>query len=191
MNSRGWPAVCGIAIAAACWGGSESGSTTSGPTTKQVVAPREPVAFELEVVDRAGYDAAIARLRGKVVLVDCWASWCLPCVEQMPHTIALARRLRDAGLAVVMLSLDDPSDTDAVRAVLVKNGATAFTNLISQFGTSSESAKAFEIPGGALPQYMLYDRTGKLRRTFALDPAAEKQFTPQDVVYAVDELLAE
>jgi hypothetical protein len=58
-------------------------------------------------------------------------------------------------------------------------------------GTSSESFDAFEIASGALPHYKLYDRTGKLRRTFELDPSAKKQFTPADIDAAVTELLAE
>ena len=59
-------------------------------------------------VDRAGYDAAIAKHRGKVVLVDFWATWCLPCVEQLPHTLELGQQMADRGLAVVTVSCDEP-----------------------------------------------------------------------------------
>lgn len=49
----------------------------------------------------------------------------------------------------------------------------------------------FEIVGGALPHYKLYGRDGKLMRTFALDPSAEKQFTPEDIAAAVSAALAD
>jgi thiol-disulfide isomerase/thioredoxin len=163
----------------------------TGPMAKHVVAPREPAPFELKIVNRAGYDAAFARFAGKVVLVDCWATWCVPCVQQLPHTVELARQHRGAGLAVITLSMDDPGDFDAIRAQLVKSGAVNLTNLISEYGAGSKSADAFEVAGGALPHYKLYDRAGKLRRTFGLDPTAKRQFTPADIDAAVAELLAE
>jgi thiol-disulfide isomerase/thioredoxin len=179
-------------LLAAAWLGCPGCSdSATGPTTKHVVRPREPAPFQLAIVDRAKFDDQIARLRGRVVLVDCWASWCVPCVEQLPHAVESSRRHRDAGLAVVTLSMDSPQDFDQVRAVLIHKGAGSVTNLISEFGAGSESADAFDVPGGALPHYKLYDRTGKLRRTFGLDPAAKRQFTMADVDAAVAELLAE
>jgi hypothetical protein len=72
-----------------------------------------------------------------------------------------------------------------------KGGEAQGTHYISRQGGSSASMDAFEITGGALPHYKLYDRSGKLRRTFALDPSAEKQFTHEDVSAAASELLSE
>lgn len=143
-------------------------------------------------VDRAEYDAALVSLHGKVVLVDCWATWCVPCLQQLPHSLSLAEKHAADGLTVLTLSFDDPSKSEQVQRVLAsKGGDTQGTHYISKQGGSSASMDAFEITGGALPHYKLYDRTGKLRRTFALDPAAEKQFTHDDVSAAVAELLAE
>jgi len=156
-----------------------------------VVKPREPAPFELKIADRLAYENLLVDLEGKVVLVDCWATWCLPCVEQLPHSVELFRKHRDAGLAVVTLSLDDPANTDEVRKVLFRKGTGGLTNLISEYHSGSESVDAFEVPGGALPHYKLYDRKGELRQTFALDPAAKKQFTTADVDRAVEKLLAE
>jgi thiol-disulfide isomerase/thioredoxin len=146
---------------------------------------------EVAVVDRAEYDAALEGLRDKVILVDFWATWCLPCLEQLPHSMKLAKRDGENGLAVVTVSLDDPESVATIGAVLERVGAGGLTNLVSQFGGSPQSAEAFEIDGGAIPHYKLYDRSGKLRQTFALDPTAARQFTPADIDAAVEELLAE
>jgi thiol-disulfide isomerase/thioredoxin len=145
----------------------------------------------LSVVDRAGYDAVIAEHRGKVVLVDFWATWCLPCVEQLPHTLKLGQRFAKRGLAVVTVSCDEPTESDRVTKFLSTQQASGATNLISQFGGSPRTMDEFEIAGGAVPFYKLYDRAGQLRQSFGIDPAAKKQFTSADIEAAVERLLAE
>jgi thiol-disulfide isomerase/thioredoxin len=172
-----------LALAASGWLGCSRGPSDAATATT--------TAIELTPVGRAGLDAVVERHRGQVVLVDYWATWCLPCLEQLPHSIELAAKERDRGLAVVTLSLDERADAEQVRAMLAQVGAGGATNLISELGGGPQAAQAFEITGGAIPHYKLYDRTGQLRRTFALDPAASEQFTPADIDAAVAELLAE
>jgi len=58
-------------------------------------------------------------------------------------------------------------------------------------GNAEKTFMDFIIEGGALPHYKLYDHRGKLRKTFAVDPLAERQFSLDDVDAAVEELLAE
>ncbi len=142
------------------------------------------------IVDRAEYDAALVSLQGKVVLVDCWATWCLPCLQQLPHSLELAERHDD--LAVVTLNFDDPSKSAQVAKVLTSKGGSARqTHFLSREGGGSQSMDDFEITSGALPHYKLYDRAGKLRLTFELDPTADRQFTTADLDAAVDELVRE
>ena len=136
------------------------------------------------------YREAIAALKGKVVLVDFWATYCAPCRKQFPHTVELSRTHGAEGLAVLSVCCDDEDKEPEALAFLKKAGAT-FTNLRSKFGSDEETYTAFEIEGGALPHYKLYDRSGKLRHTFGVDPAAEKQFTPEEIDAKVKELLAE
>jgi thiol-disulfide isomerase/thioredoxin len=145
----------------------------------------------VSVVDSSGYEENIARLRGQVVLVDFLATWCLPCVEQLPHTLELGRRLADRGLAIVTVSCDEPSDATGVAEFLRGKDAGRATNLISQFGGSPRTMEEFGIESGAVPFYKLYDRSGRLRQTFGINPAAKTQFKPADIDAAVERLLAE
>lgn len=149
--------------------------------------------LSVQLVGRAEYDAVLAKHKGKIVLVDCWATWCLPCVTQLPHSVELAKDLGAKGLTVVALSFDEPEDAEQVRKALEGAGtaSSGAVTLQSKFGSGSESLEAFEIASGALPHYKLYDRTGSLRHTFDLDPAAKRQFTPADIDAAVAQLLAE
>jgi thiol-disulfide isomerase/thioredoxin len=163
--------------------------TKRTPASIPVNNTAAPIA--LKPVDRAGYDAVITEHRGKVVLVDFWATWCLPCVEQLPHTLELGQRLADRGLAVVTVSCDDPADTAPIVRMLQSTQAEGATHLISQFGGSPQTMEAFEITTGAVPFYKLYDRTGRLRKSFGVDPALKTQFTPADIEAAIEQLLAE
>jgi thiol-disulfide isomerase/thioredoxin len=180
----------GCAVFIGCNGAAESPPATKRPSTNTATSTTaDPIA--LKPVDRAGYDAVVAEHRGKVVLVDFWATWCLPCVEQLPHTLELGQRLADRGLVVVTVSCDDPADTAPVARVLQSTHAEGATHLISQFGGSPQTMEAFEITTGAVPFYKLYDRTGRLRKTFGVDPAMKTQFTPADIEAAIGQLLAE
>jgi thiol-disulfide isomerase/thioredoxin len=161
----------------------------SDPAEKADFSTNIPV--RLSAVDRPGYDAALAKLRGKIVLVDFWATWCEPCVEHLPHTLALGDKLSDRGLAIVTVSCDEANDSAQVAAFLTSKKGAGATNLISQFGGSPKTMEELEISTGAVPFYKLYDRSGKLRQTFGIQPTAAKQFTAANIEAAVERLLAE
>ncbi len=143
----------------------------------------------VQVADRAGFDAVIAKHKGQVVLVDYWATWCAPCRKKFPHTVELSRQYKSQGLAVVSVALDDDENQAKVERFLVEQQAT-FVNLRSHGGASDEAFDAFDIPDRALPCLRLFDRSGKLQKTFAIEPNADKQFTFDDVDAAITELLA-
>jgi thiol-disulfide isomerase/thioredoxin len=182
-----------VAIAVCLLSGCEPNSSTkdNGGRSLQRPAAAARGDVQLAVVDRGGYDDVIAERRGRVVLVDFWATWCGPCVEQFPHTIALAEHFGDRGLAVVTVSLDDPEESDRVKEFLQSKEAGGVVHLISQHGASPQSITEFEIDSGAVPHYKLYDRSGQLRQTFGVDPRAQKQFTLDEIEAAIEQLVAE
>ena len=147
--------------------------------------PARPVS--LQVADVEGYQQALARHLGKVVLVDFWATWCAPCLEQFPHTVELHHEFAGRGLAVLTVSLNEPDEEPQVRDFLARHGAR-FENLLSKYGSGVESIKQFDLPG-PIPCYRLYDRSGKLHREFAVDPRATRQFTLEDIEAAIVQLL--
>jgi thiol-disulfide isomerase/thioredoxin len=154
--------------------GSSSGTARASGEPARVAA-KEPATRQaatrevtLQSADRATYDALLKKYRGKVVLVDFWATWCVPCRKGFPHTIQWSKELADKGLVVISVSLDDPeADKEAAWDFLKEQNAT-FPNLITSLG-NEESMEAFEIDGGALPHYKLYGRDGKLLQKFASD----------------------
>lgn len=142
-------------------------------------------AVSVRAVDGEMLANSIQQHRGRVVLVDFWATWCLPCVEMFPHTVRLHRQYADQGLTVVSVSMDDPENEPQVLEFLVSQGAT-FSNFISRYGLGSEAIEAFNIKNGTLPYVRLYDRSGAVHRHFE-GPSA----TPKEIEQAVRSLLAE
>lgn len=64
--------------------------------------------FTLPQLD--GHDLRLSSYRGKVVLLDFWATWCDPCREEIPHLIELQKKYADTGLQIIGVSMDDSAD---------------------------------------------------------------------------------
>ena len=146
-------------------------------------------AIGVRVVDKAGYDKVIAANKGKVVVVDCWATWCVPCRKAFPKTVELSKAYESQDVVVVSLCFDTPvkgQAPDKVKQFLALNDAY-FENLVSSLDISDDGADAFKIPEGALPHFKIYGKDGKLLKVFPND--VDKEFKHEDIEAAVKSAL--
>ena len=162
-----------------------SGLLVAGIGSAKAVAQGAPKPISVRVVDKSGYDKIIASNKGKVVVVDCWATWCVPCRKAFPETVKLSKAYADKGVVVVSLSFDDPVKgqvPDKVKEFLVKQDAQ-FENLVSSLDISDDGADAFDIAEGALPHFKIYGKDGKLFKKF--ESGEDKEFTHDQIEAAV------
>ena len=142
----------------------------------------------LRTVNPAGYAAELKKHRGKVIVVDFWATWCIPCLKEFPHTIEWDKKFHDKGLVAISMNMDD-ADTDSQAAALefLKKRNATIINLHSSLGGEEEAMKAFAINDGALPHFKIYGRDGNLLRTFGFNP--KKPFSHTEVETALRDAL--
>jgi peroxiredoxin len=93
--------VCALAALTACYNGEEPVSKGLKPVEKRNPAP------DFALKDSTGTQLRLADLKGKVVLLNFWATWCGPCRTEIPMLIELEKKFRDRGFAVVGVAMDD------------------------------------------------------------------------------------
>ena len=76
----------------------------------QTVAALRTKPLEIKYTAVDGREVDLASLRGKVILVDFWATWCPPCVAEVPHVVEAYKKLHDKGFEIVGISLDEDKD---------------------------------------------------------------------------------
>jgi thiol-disulfide isomerase/thioredoxin len=107
-----------------------------------------------------GADGAVVRLtdaKGKVALVDFWASWCPPCKDSFPALDVIQRDYRARGVQVIAVNVDErQKDADAFLAAHPHQ-------LLVVFDPHGESPKAFKVRG--MPTSFVIDRQGEIRYT--------------------------
>ncbi len=114
-----------------------------------------PPSLALPLLD--GTRSTLESLRGKVVVVDFWATWCPPCVESMPALDALAKEAGPRGLVALAVNRDDPAvQAKAVPAFLKKHGLSNLTVVLDDGPVGG----AFRVQ--VLPTVFILDRTGRI-----------------------------
>src|SRR5512134_1729466 len=110
--------------------------------------------------DPSGKEVALAQWRGKVLVVNFWATWCTPCREEMPEFVAAQRELGDRGLQFVGIAIDEP---DKVRQYAKEIGLN-YPALIGGYG-AIELSRTLGNRVGALPFTVILDRSGRIVHT--------------------------
>jgi len=104
---RGLVAIGAALLGSACAelsGGARTGNVTVGETVGTVVVGKPLPDFQVRTVD--GKKRRLSDFRGKVLLVDVWASWCAPCKVELPMLDDIAKRLKKSGVEILAVSVD-------------------------------------------------------------------------------------
>lgn len=85
-------------------------SQASADTSGLCAADAKPADLNLTLKDTNGVDVNLADFKGKPLLINFWATWCGPCVQEIPYLVEMADKYRDDGLVVLGISTDDTAE---------------------------------------------------------------------------------
>ncbi len=153
-----WLSLGGIALLAGAIGHrlGEFGNSAETMTTASSSLP----ILDLVLNDLQGQPQSFAQWRGKLLIVNYWATWCLPCREEMPGFSRVQEKYRDKGVQFVGISIDNA----AKIAEFVKATPVSYPLLIGDIGVMENSA-ALGNTRQALPFTAVFDRQGRLVST--------------------------
>ena len=120
----------------------------------------------LQPVDEASYPKLVTARKGKVLLVNFWATWCAPCRKEMPDLASLHARLSARGFELVTISADEPESAKQAEAFLSK-AKVAGPYYLKRAKSDDDFINALDKKwSGALPASFLYDRQGRKVKSF-------------------------
>lgn len=147
--------------------------TASTPTGSLEAAADDESGTEitLTTVDYDGVIAAVEKHKGKVVVMDAWATWCGPCVKEFPNLVKLHHKYDPEKVACISLSFndgavtDDPEDGAQAATKFLKEQKATFDNLLTaNQDVWDQVYRKFEF--GSIPAVFVYDQEGNLAKLF-------------------------
>jgi thiol-disulfide isomerase/thioredoxin len=139
----------GVGVATALWHRGDNDAVRDGTAVLNLVLP-----------DLEGREQPLAQWRGKVLVVNFWATWCAPCREEMPQFVAAQARDGAKGVQFVGIAVDDPGKVQVYAREVKLN----YPALIGGFG-AIELSKALGNDLAALPFTVVVDRQGRVAAT--------------------------
>ncbi|MBX9654627.1 TlpA family protein disulfide reductase [bacterium] len=130
-------------------------ATTPPPKSDSTSAPT----VDVKEVDFAGFHKEIEGLKGKIVVIDCWATWCSICKEKFPKFLELKDKYSaDANIVFANLANDPADKLSDVKEFLVKSNASFLSFLLDE--DPADFAQHFQVNG--VPAYLIYSADGEL-----------------------------
>lgn len=170
MNKTSWMSIGAVALAFGAIGavvGTRHNAPAAvaavpAPAAGQAAAPGPVGAlFAQSMNDAAGAPHALAQWKGKALVVNFWAPWCGPCVQEMPELAQLATETAGSNVRVIGIGIDTPSNIAQFASTLkitypLYVAGMSGTELSRQFGNSA----------GGLPYTVLIGADGQVKKTY-------------------------
>jgi thiol-disulfide isomerase/thioredoxin len=142
-----------------------------------------PADVKLEVVKWPGLEKTLSGHKGKVVVIDLWADFCIPCKKEFPHFVEMHQKYAKDGLVCISLSVDDAEDKDRTIKFLKAQKATMANYLIDEPAETWQTKLNVTVP----PNVIVIGKDGKRVKRFSSD--VDGAFTYADVEKVVKPLL--
>ena len=137
----------------------------------QLNTPAVGDVMDIKFTGLDGKETDLAKMKGKVVLIDFWATWCGPCIAELPNVLKAYEEYNDKGFEIIGISLDNAKDEDKLRT-FVKDKKMTWPHAFDGQGWRNSLAKKFGI--SSIPATFLIGKDGKVVSTNLRGPALSK-----------------
>ena len=148
--------------------GTNNSSNTNNTESNRQVAP------DFSWQNAEGKVVHLSDLKGKVVLIDFWATWCGPCRMTIPHVEAIYKKFKNKGVVVIGVNLDNQSSRQKVEQFIKEKGITYLVigdpngAVASQYGATS------------IPRFFFIDKHGRIAKmVVGYNPNMEQTFSEE------------
>jgi len=130
----------------------------------------------IAAINADGAAKLLAEAKGKVVVLNLWATWCPPCVAEMPYFSEFYRKTERADVVLLSLCVNDISDLPTTVRGYVKEEKLPFPVYLFNMQTTPEALKSAlrTQVSGALPTTIVYDRSGAVREVWERDTTLDE-----------------
>ena len=157
-------------------------SVAKGEMSKLTLPAEASAAPVTSFLDADGKPVRLADFKGKVVVLNVWATWCAPCILEMPTLAKLAAEYQGQPVAVVAVAIDGDRDADKARTFIGRNAPLAFYR-----DPKLKLPYDLKPPTSAMPTTVIFGKDG-VERGRVLGPA---EWSGKDAKAVIDKVLAE
>jgi thiol-disulfide isomerase/thioredoxin len=125
-------------------------------------------AFPFAATELRGGELKLSGYKGKYVLLDFWASWCVPCRKGNPHLLSLYEKYKDKGLEIIGVASDD-RDPEAWKKAVAKDGIDVWKHVLNGRTANADTSISFHYGIITLPTKILVDPRGIIIGRYGVD----------------------
>lgn len=156
-----YSAVAAVSLAAGIWVRSHFSAVPQIPLTNEISQQGAQAILAASLPDMQGQDQAVSQWLGKVMVVNFWATWCIPCQEEIPEFIETQEKFREQGLVFVGIALDQAEKVKAFSEEFGINypvlvGSMSAWSLVEAAGNKMS----------VLPYTVVINRSGEIVETY-------------------------
>jgi len=144
-------------------------------TTVNVAGIAQHTHPAVTLIDASGLKQLVEDHRGSVLLINMWATWCVPCVDEFPNLIRFRSALADRGLVMHFVSLDRARSIDTHLRPFLRRMGVDFQTYLKKAGNDELFINVLSSEwSGALPATFIYDRSGDLKHLLVGEQTPEE-----------------
>ncbi len=132
--------------------------------------------YVVEPIDEERFDQLIKQRNGKYLLLNVWATWCVPCIEEFPDLIRLVKEYENSNFEIVGLSVDYPDEVESKIVPFLKKHQVNFRVYVRNFKDDQKFINRLNPNwSGAVPATAIYDSQGT-QKTFFIGKHSLEEF---------------